>query len=218
MPIGTADNIISFDGQIMSPPLNDSPFAADLRHVLSHQTTMNIFDPANGEYGKITFDILSEIAIFDMESFLNPQYWNADEMFKSDMIIRNIDQANAANHLECIHTFLRDRESLQTIGGCTAFNLASPDVNSVSTFMRSFLPHKNGIFSRSSAQKRLKVWGNYMRDTHGFEVRSISTILADKRSPSSFPLSPFVYTAPTNLENVLPGTSEERSIRSSASR
>eukprot|EP00978_Attheya_sp_CCMP212_P045431 scaffold346318_cov28-Attheya_sp.AAC.1 len=44
-PIGTADNIISFDGQIMFPPLNDSPFAADLRHVLSHQTTMNIFDP-----------------------------------------------------------------------------------------------------------------------------------------------------------------------------
>eukprot|EP00978_Attheya_sp_CCMP212_P046572 scaffold399795_cov28-Attheya_sp.AAC.1 len=61
---------------------------------------MNIFDPANGEYGKITFDILSKIAIFDMESFLNPQYWNADEMLKSDMIIRNIDQANAANHLE----------------------------------------------------------------------------------------------------------------------
>eukprot|EP00978_Attheya_sp_CCMP212_P036906 scaffold170718_cov37-Attheya_sp.AAC.1 len=126
-PIGIADNLISFDGQIMSPPRNDSPFAADIRHVLSHQTTMNIFDPDNGEYGKITFDILSEIAIFDMESFLNPQYWNADEMFKSDMIIKNIDQANAANHLECIHTFLRDRASLQTIEGCTAFNLASPD-------------------------------------------------------------------------------------------
>eukprot|EP00978_Attheya_sp_CCMP212_P044598 scaffold315964_cov51-Attheya_sp.AAC.1 len=93
-------------------------------------------------------------------------------MFKSDMIIKNIDQANAANHLECIHTFLRDRESLQTIEGCTAFNLASPDVNSVTPFMRAFLPHKNGIFSRSNAQKRLKVWGNYMRDIHGFEVRS----------------------------------------------
>eukprot|EP00978_Attheya_sp_CCMP212_P022481 scaffold67108_cov67-Attheya_sp.AAC.2 len=78
----------------------------------------------NIEYGKITFAILSEIAIFDMESFLNPQYWNADGMFKSDMIIKNIDHANAANHLECIHTFLRDRESLQTIEGCTAFNLA----------------------------------------------------------------------------------------------
>eukprot|EP00978_Attheya_sp_CCMP212_P030597 scaffold112989_cov37-Attheya_sp.AAC.1 len=126
-------------------------------------------------------------------------------MFKSVMIIKNIDQANAANHLECIHIFLRDRESLQTIEGCTAFNLASPDVNSVSPFMRAFLPHKNGIFSRSSAQKRLKVWGNYMRDTHG----SVSTVPADKRSPSSFPLSPFVYTAPTNLENVLPA-SEER--------
>eukprot|EP00978_Attheya_sp_CCMP212_P019506 scaffold54812_cov58-Attheya_sp.AAC.1 len=74
----------------MSPPCNNSPFAADIRHALSHQTTMNIFDPDNGEYGKITFDILSEIAIFDMESFLNPQYWNADEMFKSDMIIKNI--------------------------------------------------------------------------------------------------------------------------------
>eukprot|EP00978_Attheya_sp_CCMP212_P036133 scaffold161874_cov28-Attheya_sp.AAC.1 len=186
-----ADNLISFDGQIMSPPCKKSPFAADIRHVLSHQTTMNIFDPDNGEYGKITFDILSEIAIFDMESFLDPQYWNADEMFKSDMIIKNIDQANAANHLECIHTFLRDRESLQTIEGCTAFNLTSPDVNSVSPFMRAFLPHKNGIFSRSSAQKRLKVWGNYMRDIHGFEVRSVSTVPADKRSPSSFPLSPF---------------------------
>eukprot|EP00978_Attheya_sp_CCMP212_P012058 scaffold29934_cov32-Attheya_sp.AAC.1 len=139
----------------MSPPRNDSLFAADIRHVLSHQTTMNIFDPDNGQYGKITFDLLSEIAIFDMESFLNPQYWNADEMFKSDMIIKNIDQANAANHLECIHTFLRDRESLQTIKGCTAFNLASPDVNSVSPFacglfyltrMVSFQDqvHKNG--------------------------------------------------------------------------
>eukprot|EP00978_Attheya_sp_CCMP212_P028466 scaffold98336_cov51-Attheya_sp.AAC.1 len=50
-PLGTADNLISFDGQIMSPPLNDSPFAADIRHVLSHQTIMNIFDPDNGEYG-----------------------------------------------------------------------------------------------------------------------------------------------------------------------
>eukprot|EP00978_Attheya_sp_CCMP212_P005712 scaffold12812_cov48-Attheya_sp.AAC.1 len=80
-PLGTADNLISFDGQIMSPPRNNSFFAADIRHVLSHQTTMNIFDPDNSKYGKITFAILSEIAIFDMESFLNPQYWNADEMF-----------------------------------------------------------------------------------------------------------------------------------------
>eukprot|EP00978_Attheya_sp_CCMP212_P019688 scaffold55400_cov35-Attheya_sp.AAC.1 len=183
----------------MSPPRNDSPFAADIRHhVLSHQTTMNIFDPDNGEYGNITFDILSEISIFDMESFLNPQYWNADEMFKSDMIIKNIDQANAANHLECIHSF---------------------------EIVNHFKPSKDVPRSTShhptltplSAQKRLKVWGNYMRDTHGFEVRSVSTVPADKRSPSSFPLSPFVYTAPTNLENVLP-TSEERSVRSSTSR
>eukprot|EP00978_Attheya_sp_CCMP212_P019471 scaffold54555_cov69-Attheya_sp.AAC.3 len=40
-----ADNIISFDGQIMTPPHNDSPFSADIRHVLSHPITMNIFDP-----------------------------------------------------------------------------------------------------------------------------------------------------------------------------
>eukprot|EP00978_Attheya_sp_CCMP212_P046466 scaffold394242_cov24-Attheya_sp.AAC.1 len=99
-PLGTADNLISFDGQIMSLPRNGSPFAADIRHVLSHQITMNICDPDNGECGKITFAFLSEIAIFDMESFLNPQYWNDDKMFKSDMIIKNIDQANAANHLE----------------------------------------------------------------------------------------------------------------------
>eukprot|EP00978_Attheya_sp_CCMP212_P019655 scaffold55299_cov35-Attheya_sp.AAC.1 len=79
--------------------------------------------------------------------------------------------------------------------------------------MRAFLPHKYGIFSRSSAQKRLKVWGNYMQDTHGFEVRSVSTVPAAKRSPSSFPLSPFVYTAPTNLENVLPASEERRSDR-----
>eukprot|EP00978_Attheya_sp_CCMP212_P022003 scaffold64990_cov50-Attheya_sp.AAC.2 len=52
-----ADNIISFDGQIMTPPHNDSPFSADIRHVLSHTTTMNIFDPDNGEYGRITFAI-----------------------------------------------------------------------------------------------------------------------------------------------------------------
>eukprot|EP00978_Attheya_sp_CCMP212_P041409 scaffold237211_cov45-Attheya_sp.AAC.1 len=73
-PIGTADNLISFDGQIMSPPRNDSPFAADIiRHVLSHQTTMNIFDPDNGEYGKITFDILSEIVIFDTQALFTGQ-------------------------------------------------------------------------------------------------------------------------------------------------
>jgi hypothetical protein len=102
---------------------------------------MNIFDPDNGEYGKITFDILSELGIFNMESFLNPHYWDAEELFKSDIIIKNIDQANAANHLECIHSFLRDRETLQTIEGCTAFNLASPDVNGISPFMRSFIPH-----------------------------------------------------------------------------
>jgi len=137
----TTDNIISFDGQIMAPPNNESPFSANIRHVLSHQTTMNIVDPDNGEYGKITFDILSELGIFNMESFLNPHYWDAEELFKSDIIIKNIDQANAANHLECIHSFLRDRETLQTIEGCTAFNLASPDVNGISPFMRSFIPH-----------------------------------------------------------------------------
>eukprot|EP00978_Attheya_sp_CCMP212_P022004 scaffold64990_cov50-Attheya_sp.AAC.3 len=63
-----------------------------------------------------------------MDSFLDPQYWNADEMFKTDMVINNIDQANAANHLDCIHTFLRDLETLQTIIGCTAFNLAKTNV------------------------------------------------------------------------------------------
>eukprot|EP00978_Attheya_sp_CCMP212_P044632 scaffold316796_cov71-Attheya_sp.AAC.2 len=130
-----ADNIISFDGQIMTPPHNDSPFSADIRHVPSHATTMNIFDPANGEYGRITFAILSELGIFNMGSFLDPQYWNADEMFKTDMVIKNIDQANAANHLNCIHTFLRDRETLQTIIGCTAFNLATTNVNPISPFM-----------------------------------------------------------------------------------
>eukprot|EP00978_Attheya_sp_CCMP212_P046062 scaffold372073_cov59-Attheya_sp.AAC.1 len=56
-----------------------------------------------------------------------------------------------------------------------------------------------------------------MRETHGFEVHSTSTVPAAQRSPSSFPLSPFVDTAPTNLENVLP-VSEERSLRSSHSR
>ena len=143
-----ADNLISFDGQVMTPPHNDSPFSTNIRHVLSHRTTMNIFAPDNGEYGKITFAILSELGIFNMESFLNPQYWSAEELFKSDMVIKNSEQANAANHLECIHTFLRDRENLQDVAGCTAYNLASPDVNSISPFMRAFLPHKNVIFSR----------------------------------------------------------------------
>eukprot|EP00978_Attheya_sp_CCMP212_P021618 scaffold63452_cov26-Attheya_sp.AAC.1 len=138
----TADNIISFDGQIMTPPNNESPFSANIRHVLSHQTTMNILDPDNGEYGKITFDILSELGIFNMESFLNPHYWDAEELLKSDIIIKNIDQANAANHLECIHSFLRDREVLQTVEGCTAFNLASPDVN-------GRVPAPDGIFRNS---------------------------------------------------------------------
>eukprot|EP00978_Attheya_sp_CCMP212_P019400 scaffold54360_cov44-Attheya_sp.AAC.2 len=138
-------------------------------------------------------------------------------MFKSDMVIKNIDQANAANNLECIHTFLWDRESLQTLEGCTAFNLVSPDVDSISPFMRAFPPHKNGVFSCSSSQKRLKAWGDYMRATYGFKVRSISTVPAAQRSPYSFPLSPIVYAAPTNLGNVLPA-SEERSVRSSNSR
>jgi hypothetical protein len=220
----TADNLISFDGQIMTPPNNDSPFSRDIRHVLSHQTTMNIFDPDNGEYGKITFDILSELGIFDMDSFLNPHYWDAEELFKSDIIIKNIDQANAANHLECIHSFLRDREVLQTIEGCTDFNLASPDVHGISPFMRSFIPHKNGIITRSQAQRRLKMWGSYMREAHGFEVTSISTVPANRRSPSSFVLSPDVYSAPKNLASVLPPSdtrsvrSETRSVRSSVSR
>eukprot|EP00978_Attheya_sp_CCMP212_P043847 scaffold293206_cov61-Attheya_sp.AAC.5 len=78
----------------------------------THLRMGQIISYHNGEYGKITFAVLSEIGIFNMESFLNPQYWNAKEIFKSDMVIKNIDQANAVNHLDCIHTFLRDRETL----------------------------------------------------------------------------------------------------------
>eukprot|EP00978_Attheya_sp_CCMP212_P019625 scaffold55248_cov65-Attheya_sp.AAC.4 len=54
----------------------------------------------------------------------------------SDIIIKNLEQAN------------------NTLERCTAFNLASPDIYSISPFMQSFLPHKHGIFSRSNAKKR----------------------------------------------------------------
>eukprot|EP00978_Attheya_sp_CCMP212_P027185 scaffold90872_cov65-Attheya_sp.AAC.1 len=64
----------------MTPPHNDSPFSADIRHVLSNLTTMKIFDPDNGEYGRIIFAILSKLGIPTMDSFLGPQYGTTDEM------------------------------------------------------------------------------------------------------------------------------------------
>eukprot|EP00978_Attheya_sp_CCMP212_P019690 scaffold55403_cov44-Attheya_sp.AAC.2 len=47
---------------------------------------MKIFVPDNGEYGRITFAILSELGISNMDSFLDPHYWNTDdEMSTTDL-------------------------------------------------------------------------------------------------------------------------------------
>eukprot|EP00978_Attheya_sp_CCMP212_P036343 scaffold163967_cov54-Attheya_sp.AAC.1 len=62
------DTIISFDGQIMTPPHNNS-----------------IFVPDNGDYGRITLAILSELGISKMDSFLDPHYWNPDSMVMTDL-------------------------------------------------------------------------------------------------------------------------------------
>eukprot|EP00978_Attheya_sp_CCMP212_P001439 scaffold3002_cov64-Attheya_sp.AAC.12 len=46
---------------------------------------MKIFNPDDGEYSRITFAILSELGISNMDSFLDPQYWNTDEMVTTDL-------------------------------------------------------------------------------------------------------------------------------------
>ena len=102
--------ITAFDGIALTPPPrspeSSSPFCKHLRHVLSHQSTMNIVDPINGEYGTIIFNLLAELSIFNLEDFLNPNYWDIEIMFRSNIVIKTMEQANAANHLDSIYAFL----------------------------------------------------------------------------------------------------------------
>ena len=221
-----AENLITFDGLTLTPPPrspeSSSPFCKHLRHVLSHQTTMNIFDPINGEYGTIMFNLLEDLSIFNLEDFLNPEYWDIEIMFRSDIVIKTMEQANAANHLDSIHVFLTNLHRLHTIEGCTAFNLESPIVNGMSPFLRTFQPIKHGIFSRTGSQERLRVWGQYMQENHGLELQSISTIPTAQQQPAAVPLSPFALCIPTRA-SVPPSdhsvlSSGSKSIRSSGSK
>jgi hypothetical protein len=191
----TTGNLISFDGEILNEEL--SRFDPVIKFLFTHVSMLNLFAPGNQAYGNIAFYLLSTLAIFHIDDFLDPQFWDIETMFISDTLIKTVEQANILNYLDCFQRFLVNHEVFRTIEDCQEYTEEREnDRYGNSPFMQVFLPHKNGIYTAASALRRTKIWGAYMLETYDYELTPKDDASNDK-SLSGIPSSPFTLVKRT---------------------